>query len=43
MVGEQVIYQQLGETYYQVSILPDHEERGETWVNLQVTGGIETN
>lgn len=34
-----VIYQILGDTYYQVSIAPDYEERGETYVTLQVSGG----
>ena len=43
VVGEQVIYQLLGELYYQIAILPEHEERDGTWTLLQVTGGIETN
>mgnify|MGYP003116649691 CR=1 FL=1 len=43
VVGEQVIYQLLGELYYQISILPDHEERDGTWTLLQVTGGVELN
>jgi len=43
VVSDQVIYQLLGETYYQVTILPDHEERDGTWTLLQVSGGIATN
>ncbi|MDW3214973.1 MAG: hypothetical protein R8G01_13300 [Ilumatobacteraceae bacterium] len=43
VVSDQVIYQLLGETYYQVTILPDHEERDRTWTLLQVSGGIQTN
>lgn len=43
VVGDQVVYQLLGETYYQISVLPDHEERDGIWTLLQVTGGIQTN
>lgn len=38
-----IVYQQLGETLYQVTVAPDYEERGETWVALQVSGEIEGN
>lgn len=38
--GDQVFYQLLdGGDLYQVSVTPDHEERDETWVLLQVFGG----
>ena len=43
VVGEQVFYQLLGETLYQVNVTPDHDERGETWVLLQVSGGVGAN
>jgi hypothetical protein len=39
VVDEQVFYQLLGETLYQVNILPDHDERGQKWVALQAFGG----
>ena len=39
VVGERVFYQLLGDSIYQVNVLPDHEERGQTWVALQVSGG----
>lgn len=39
VAGEQVVYQQLGETLYQVAVNPTHEEGGEIWVILQVSGG----
>jgi hypothetical protein len=43
VTGDQIFYQLLGETLYQVAVTPDHEELGETWVLLQVFGGIEVN
>ena len=39
VVGEQVFYQLVGDSIYQVNILPDHEERDQTWVALQASGG----
>jgi hypothetical protein len=39
----QIVYQLLGEVFYQITVIPDHEERDETWTLLQVSGGAEAN
>ena len=37
--GRRVFYQLVNESIYQVNVVPDHEERGQTWVALQASGG----
>lgn len=43
VIGEDVVYQLLGGTYYTVNIAPGYEERGRTWVTLLVAGDNESN